>query len=285
MDPVLRRAIPADAAAAGQICWRAFKTIAEAHGFASDIPGAEAATGLISSLILHPGAFGLIAEIGGRIVGSNFLHEADPIASVGPLTIDPAHQNSGVGWRLMEAVLDRAKEKAAAGVRLVQAGYHGRSLALYSKLGFDVREPLSCLQGPAIHKIVPGRTVRAATRDDLESCNDLCNRVHGYPRGGELADAIEKGQAQLVEHRGRITGYAAPVAFFGHSVAETDDDLRALIGAASSFPGPGFLLPSRNGEMLRWCLGEGLRVVQPLTLMTMGAWREPQGAWLPSILY
>jgi hypothetical protein len=48
----------------------------------------------------------------------------------------------------MCAVLDRAAAKKAAGVRLVQASYHNRSLCLYTKLGFVTREPLSLLQGP-----------------------------------------------------------------------------------------------------------------------------------------
>jgi hypothetical protein len=29
----------------------------------------------------------------------------------------------------------------------------------------------------------------------------------------------------------------------------------------------------------------GLKVVQPMTLMTRGLYGEPSGAWLPSILY
>jgi hypothetical protein len=36
--------------------------------------------------------------------------------------------------------------------------------------------------------------------------------------------------------------------------------LKALISAAKEFCGPGFLLPTRNGELFRWCLGDGLRV-------------------------
>ena len=61
--------------------------------------------------------------------------------------------------------------------------------------------------------------------------------------------------------------------------------MEALIGAAAEFVGPGFLLPTRNGELFRWCLAHGLRVVQPLTLMSMGLYNEPQGAFLPSIVY
>ncbi len=68
-------------------------------------------------------------------------------------------------------------------------------------------------------------------------------------------------------------------------MGETNDDLKALIAAAPAFPGPGFLLPVRNGEMMRWCLAQGLRVTQTMTLMTIGLYNEPQGAWLPSVLY
>ncbi|MBC8094484.1 MAG: GNAT family N-acetyltransferase, partial [Akkermansiaceae bacterium] len=63
------------------------------------------------------------------------------------------------------------------------------------------------------------------------------------------------------------------------------DALKAMIAAAPEFSGPGFLLPSRNSEIFRWCLNEGLRVTQPLTLMSMGLYNEPRGAFLPSILY
>jgi hypothetical protein len=185
----------------------------------------------------------------------------------------------------MQAVLRRSHEGGFAGIRLVQAGYHNRSLALYLKLDFEVREQLACMQGPAIGKTVPGHAVRAATDNDLPACNRLCRRVHGHDRIGELADAVAKGEARVVEHGGRVTGYATPVAFFGHAVGETNDDLKALIGAADSFPRPGFLVPTRNGELLRWCLIEGLRITQTMTLMTMGLYNQPDGAWLPSVSY
>jgi hypothetical protein len=121
--------------------------------------------------------------------------------------------------------------------------------------------------------------------DDLDACNQICLQVHGHDRGGELIDAIRHGTAKVVEHNGRITGYATAVAFFGHAVGETNEELKALIGAAPSFLGPGFLVPSRNSELFRWCLEYGLRVVQPMTLMSMGLYNEPAGAFLASILY
>ncbi|HET6491417.1 MAG TPA: hypothetical protein VFG44_00435 [Burkholderiales bacterium] len=68
-------------------------------------------------------------------------------------------------------------------------------------------------------------------------------------------------------------------------MGETVEDLQAPTAAAPSFAGPGLLVPTRNAELMRWCLGHGLRIVQPMTLMTMGPYEEPKGAFLPSILY
>ena len=185
----------------------------------------------------------------------------------------------------MAAVMERSKERGVAGLPLVQATYHSRSLALYLKLGFEARELLACLQGPSIGKAIDGYAVRPAREEDVAACNSLCFRVHGHDRGGELADAVGRGAVHLVERMGRITGCATPIAFFGHAVGETNGDLEALIAAAPSIPGSGVLVPARNGALMRWCLDQGLRITQTMTLMSNGLYNEPQGAWLPSILY
>jgi predicted N-acetyltransferase YhbS len=274
-----------DAAICGKICYEAFTAIAARHGFAPDFPSVEVAVGLISSLLPAPHVFAVVAERDGQVVGSNFLWEGGPIAGVGPITVGPAAQDAAIGRGLMEQVLDRVREQGYAGVRLVQAAYHNRSLALYTKLGFDVREPLSNLQGEPLGITIPGYAVRAAIAADLESCNRLCRRVHGHDRAPALLRAIRQGTATVVEQGGRVTGYATAIGFLGHAVGESNNELKALIGAAPAFAGPGFLLPSRNGELFRWCLEQGLRVAQPMTLMSLGLYNEPAGAYLPSVLY
>ena len=285
MPASIRRGRISDAATLGDICYRAFKTIAEEHNFPADVPNPDVAAGLLGTLIAHEQIFDVVADVDGRIAGSNFLDERNPISGVGPVTVDPARQNDGVGHDLMRAVLERSAARRFVGIRLVQAAYHRRSFALYLKLGFEARELLVCLQGSPAPAALPGFTVRAATADDLSACNRLCVRVHGHDRGGELSDAITQGAARVVERGGRITGYATPIAYFGHAVAETNDDLKALIGRADSIPGPGMLVPARNGDVIRWCLDRGLRVTQMMTLMTMGLYNEPQGSWLPSVIY
>jgi GNAT superfamily N-acetyltransferase len=282
---VVRVATPEDSTFCGQICYDAFSKISASHGFPCDLPGPEAATGLLSILFSSPGFYCVVAESSGRIVGSNCLDERSMIAGIGPITVDPSAQNLGVGRKLMQVVMDRAQERHPAGMRLVQAAFHNRSLSLYTTLGFDIREPLSCVQGRPLNRNVSGCVVRPAQSADLEACNALSRKVHGFDRGTELANAIQQKTASVVERAGCITGYATSLAFSGHATAETNLDMQALIASAESFGGPGILVPSRNSALLRWCLANGLHVVQPMTLMSIGLYNEPVGAWLPSILF
>jgi predicted N-acetyltransferase YhbS len=285
MTITLRQATPADAEACGRICYEAFTKINSDHNFPPEFPSPEVAVGLLSMAFAHPGYYAVVAECDGQIAGSNVLDERSPIAGIGPVSVAPGTQNGGVGRQLMLHVLERAAARRFPGVRLVQAAFHNRSLSLYTKLGFDPREPLSCVQGPAFNAQMPGYRVRPATPDDLEACDQLCLRVHGHTRNGELRDALGQGSVTVVEHNNRITGYSTGIAFFAHAVAETTHDLQALIAAAPAFGGPGFLVPTRNAALLRWCLANGLRIVQPMTLMSVGLYNEPCGAYLPSILY
>jgi predicted N-acetyltransferase YhbS len=282
---MLRPAKPDDAPACGRICFDAFSTINDEHRFPRDFPSAEVATGLLRMLIDHPGFYGVVAERDGKVIGSNFMDERTPVYGIGPITVDPAMQNKGVGRQLMQAMLDRAAARGAPSVRLVQATFHRRSLCLYTTLGFRTRELLATMTGPPLNRTLPGYAVRPATMTDLDACNALCFSVHGFERGGEVTDAIASGTATVVERDGQITGYATEVGFFAHSVARSNGDLMALIAAASEFAGPGFLLPVRNHEMFAWCLANGLRLHSPMTLMTTGLYNEPVGAYLPSILY
>jgi predicted N-acetyltransferase YhbS len=285
MNIKLRPGTRKDAAECGLILFEAFKSVANQHNFPWDFPSVEIATSVTTALLSNPGFYCAVAELDGRIVGSNFLDERNPISGVGPISVDPAVQNQTIGRQLMLAVMERSAQRGFAGIRLVQAAYHNRSLCLYTKLGFDTREALSKMVGPPLKLKFPGYDVRLAADRDLEACNQLCRRAHGHDRDGELRDAIKQGTAKVVEHLGRITGYGTDIAVFAHAVGETNQDIKALIAAAPEIGGGGFLLPTRNGELFRWCLQSGLRLVHQMTLMTIGLYNEPSGAYLPSILY
>jgi GNAT superfamily N-acetyltransferase len=281
----IRRATSEDIEVLGDICYRAFCTVADQHNFPHEFPAPEAGVGVVRSMITTPGFYGIVAELNGRIAGSNFMDERSTIAGIGPISVDPEVQNSGAGRAMMQHMLDRVGANRLPGVRLVQTGYHNRSLSLYAKLGFEIREPLSVMIGTPIKESIPGYKVRAATDADLDACNRLCIYVHGHDRDGELRGAIEGGSATVVEHLGRITGYASGIGYAGYVVGESNEELKALISAAPEFLGCGPLIPSRNGDLLRWCYSKGLRLMQQMTLMTVGLYNDPRSPFIPSILY
>jgi predicted N-acetyltransferase YhbS len=281
----IRRATREDVEVCGEICYRAFCTLADQHNFPHEFPAPEAADGVVRNMVSTPGFYGIVAELDGRVAGSNFMDERSSIAGIGPISVDPDMQNSGAGRAMMQHMLERVATNRSPGVRLVQTAYHNRSLSLYSKLGFEIREPLSVMIGPPIKDSLPGYKVRAATDADLVACNLLCLLVHGHDRGGELRDAIKSGMANVVEHLGRITGYTTAIGYAGHAVGESNEELKALISSAPEFLGCGPLIPSRNGELLRWCFSKGLRLMQQMTLMSVGLYNEPRLPFIPSILY
>ena len=97
MNLTLRRGKPGDAQVCGAICYEAFKTIAEAHHFTPDFPSADVPVELLTLMLGHAGFYAVVAELGGKVVGSNFLDERNCIAGVGPITVDPSVQNKTIG--------------------------------------------------------------------------------------------------------------------------------------------------------------------------------------------
>ncbi|MFZ0679927.1 GNAT family N-acetyltransferase [Candidatus Binatus sp.] len=285
MDTKIRHASCEDIEVCGEICYRAFCELADQHNFPHEFPNLEAAQGVVRSMVSNPGIYGIVAEMNGRIAGSNFMDERTAIAGIGPISVDPDVQDSGAGRAMMQHMLDRVVASRMPGVRLVQTAYHNRSLSLYAKLGFEIREPLSVMVGSPLKESIAGYQVRAATDADLDACNRLCVVVHGHDRAGELREAIKEGTANVVEHLGRITGYASAIGYAGHAVGESNEELKALISAAPEFLGCGPQIPSRNGELLRWCYSKGLRLMQQTTLMSVGLYNEPRFPFIPSIIF
>lgn len=289
-EPIELRPIEAaDAPEVARIVFDAFAGIHDRHRFARDFPTPEAAAGLVGALVSHPAIWGVVAESGGRLVGSNFLDERGPVRGVGPITVDPGAQARGVGRRLMQAVIDRGD--GAAGIRLLQDSFNTASLSLYTVLGFDPRDPVAVIGGRPAHAATTDLEVRPLVEADLGECEALHVRVHGFERSAELRDSLASDALQPVVgiRDGRIAAYAAGVTFFpaAHGVAESERDLADLILGALAQTGAdaSFLLPVRQAEAFRVFLGAGLRVVKPMTYMTMGEHREPAGAWFPSVLY
>jgi predicted N-acetyltransferase YhbS len=284
MEIRLRVGQPDDAEACARIFYEAFSDIGRKHGLELGGPGPEAGIARARRELTSPGFYSIVAECDGRVVGSNFLDERSVISGIGPITVEPAVQNGRIGRQLMEDALAHASNRGAVGVRLMQACINTSSFALYTKLGFVARMTAAAMEGPPINVAVTGTSVRKAVPADLTACNEVCFRVHGHDRSGEVGEAIADGTVVVVERQDRITGYTTKMAGRGHSVGETNDDLRALICSREP-QDQGFFVPTDNSELLRWCLEHGLRMTRLMTLMTIGLYNEPAGAYIPSILY
>ena len=283
----IRPITDADAQPCGRILFEAFRRFHDHHRFPPDFQSLEEAVQLAELFIGHPAIFGVVAEMDGRIVGSNFLDERNDMRGVGPITVDTDVQGQGVGRRLMDDVIFRGRD--AAGIRLVQDGFNMRSLSLYASLGFRPREPLVLLTGRPQEAPPPEVEVRPLREEDLEGCAALCRRVHGFDRSRELRDAMALFSPVVVRRAGEVTAYASAPSYWklNHGVAESDWHMQALLlGAARLTAQPlSMLLPVRHPGFLQWCLGQGFRAVKPMTLMTMGRYQDAVGCGFPSVLY
>ena len=152
------------------------------------------------------------------------------------------------------------------------------------------------------HAFIPGILLRPGRIEDAEICGYICYETfrtiaeaHRFPPDfpspdvarGLMASLLSRDDVYSVvaERDGIACGYASVIGFFGHAVGRNNDALKALIGAADNFAGPGLLVPTRDHELMQWCLEHGLRIVQPMTLMSIGLYNQPAGSFLPSVLY
>ena len=274
----------ADVPRCGEIMYLAFKTIAEQHNFPPDFPNSDVTSGMLGTLEDASVFDGFVAEEGSSIVGSIFVSRRSSVGGISVITVGPETQNRAVGRQLMEVGMASLVDQGHTRHQLIQAGYNSRSLSLYAKLGFIATDLLSTMSGDPINIDIPGRVVRPARQEDADACNLLCRRVHGFDRAGEVAGAIEQGSASVVVGDREISGYTTGVGFAGHAVGKSNEDLKALIASVDEFSGPGIIIPTTNGELFRWCLDNGLRVTQQLTLMDTVPSGRPNGSYWPGIL-
>jgi predicted N-acetyltransferase YhbS len=279
----LRPATAADVPELGRICYEAFKDISESHGFPSDFASVEFAQQVVGLLVQQEDVYGVGAFDGGAPRGSNFINMWGNVAGIGPVSVDVASQGQGIGRLTMEDVVVHARGAGYDMIRLCQDSFNMQSLALYSSVGFDVKEPLSYL---ALNASAPRPDgLRPATAEDLPAMDDLCRSIYGIDRKPECALLLQLGFPAFVLDRGRVTGYLLGTAM-GHGVAETDDDMVALLnGMGASAPDSHAFVPLRNGELYRKALAAGHRNQKVMNLMALGPYDDPKGTFCPSVMF
>ena len=188
----------------------------------------------------------------------------------------------------MGAVMERGD--GSEGIRLVQDSFNTASMSLYAKFGFDVKEPLVRIEGAVKGDVPAGVEVRPIRETDIGQCAELCQTTHGIERTNELRHTPPFLTSFVAMRDGRVTAYASAPHFWAlnYAVAESEADMQALLtGAGNLSDGQplSFLLPTRQTNLFRWCLKQGMRVIKPSTLMSTGRYEEPRGCFLPSVGY
>src|SRR2546428_2602725 len=220
MAPFTVRALEeADAEAAGDVNFLAFYQVAVAHGHPPVVSSPFESRGYIRHLLRFDPMGGLVAEDEGEIVGVAWVHPRGPVATIGPVAVDPRAQGRGVGRRLVE----RCLEVAGAGipqVRLVQESFNTVALGLYLRTGFRVVAPLLELALPATSAVAAPRppggvVVRAATAADQTRLVARDARAFGAPRPQSVALYLRRGRALVAERSGALTGYGFAIGFRG----------------------------------------------------------------------
>src|SRR5579864_1332071 len=155
----------------GRICYEAFKDIADRHGFPPDFPSVQVARSAVGMLIEREDFYGVAAIVSGELAGSNFLSLTDPVAGVGPITVDCAFQGRDLGRALMQDVIEHARRNNIARVRLLQDAFNTTSLSLYGSLGFEVKHPVAEMHLNAAVKA--DGSVRPVQEEDIDALDVL----------------------------------------------------------------------------------------------------------------
>src|SRR5215203_2649813 len=178
---------PQHARELGSICFEAFKELQDRACGTRDFPTVEIAQQVLGMLVERDDFYSVSALDNGRLVGSNFLSLMDPVAGVGPVSIDPSYQGKGVGRTLMQNVIDYAQHNNIEQVRLFQDSFNLASLSLYASMGFDTKDSVALMQAtPAAEA---DNSVRPITEHDLPAIEELSKRIYKKSRRGEVAAA------------------------------------------------------------------------------------------------
>jgi predicted N-acetyltransferase YhbS len=268
-----------------RICFEAFGEVHDRGCGVRDFPSEDVARQVLEMLVQRNDFYGVVALSGGQPVGSNFLSLMDPVAGVGPITVDRSRQTQGVGRVLMQDVIKYAQHNDIEQVRLLQDSFNVASLSLYASLGFEVKDAVALMQAAPAPEA--DRKVRQVAETDLPAIEELSKRIYKNSRRNEVAAAARYGfSALLRERQGHITGYLI-AGTFGHGVAETEEDALALVGEAARRLPPDlarFFCPLSEGNFYRTALQAGCRAIKVMNYMTLGPYKHPNEVWMPSVL-
>jgi predicted N-acetyltransferase YhbS len=290
---VVRPVQARDVERAGDVNFLAFYRSALLHGVPPVVTTPAESRRYVSHLFEFDPLGGIVAEDGGEVVGLGWLHPRGPVATVGPVAVDPAVQGRGIGRRLLEGLFEIAG-KGVPQIRLVQESFNLVSLGLYLRTGFRIVAPLLELELPAETRLDPPATpsvvIRPARADDRTALVTRDARAFGAPRPQSVDLYLQRGRVLVAEDRGVLAGYAMAIgfearAFLGSASADDAGVLLALLGTLAADLGRRglavrALVAASDRAVVDGLLGFGFRVFRACHYMVRGGGTAPPPSYV-----
>ncbi len=184
---------------------------------------------------------GFVAEDDAGIVGHAWLHVRGPIATIGPIAVEPVAQRRGVGRALLARCLEAAGPRVTQ-VRLVHESFNTRSLAFYLDAGFRIVAPLLELElptsaAPTAHPPPPQVALRCAESTDQARIVARDARTFGTPRPQDVERHLRAGRGVVAERGKTLAGYAlGGFGFLGSAAGDDPELVLAMLTALATEP-------------------------------------------------
>jgi GNAT superfamily N-acetyltransferase len=277
-----------DADRAGDVNFVAFHDVALRHGQQPVVTTPADARSYVRHLLSFDPLGGLVAELDGGVVGMAWIHQRRPVATIGPIAVEPRVQGRGIGRLLVERCIETAGPRIPQ-IRLVQESFNATSLALYLRTGFRVVSPLVELELAPGARVVgvgaSGARLRAAGAADRARLVERDARAFGAPRPQSIDLYLRSGRALVAERGTALAGYAfgiglGPVAYLGSASADDADVLLELLASLTlelhgAQTGLRTLVPANDRRLVEGLLGIGFRVFRACHYMVRGGGTAP----------
>ena len=278
-----------DVERAGDVNFVAFYDVAVRHGLPPSVTSPADSRSYVRHLLAFDPLGGTVAEEDGELVGMAWVHPRGPVATVGPVAVEPRAQGRGIGRRLLERCIEAAGPRVPQ-VRLVHEAYNSSSLALYLRSGFRVVAPLLELELPSGHTVpLPdapaGVRLRAAESADRARLIERDARAFGAQRPQSIDLYLQRGRALVAERGSTLAGFAFGIAvrglgYLGSASADDTDALLALLGALAAELGREgaalrTMVPATDRRLVDGLLALGFRVFRACHYMVRGGGTAP----------
>jgi len=235
----VRPLAPADVDAVAEVDFAAFHDVALRHGMMPVVQAVRDSRAYVQHLLEADARSGFVAEAGGRIVGYAWVHVRGPIATVGPIAVEPGAQRRGVGRALLALCLEAAGPRAAQ-ARLVHDSFNMASLALYLAAGFRVVAPLLVLELPTLTPVLapappPQVTIRPADPGDQARIVARDARTFGTARPQDIDRYLRAGRGVVAERGKTLAGYAlGGFGYLGSAVGDEPELVLAMLATLAA---------------------------------------------------